>query len=138
MAKLGKRTKAIRAKVDSEKQYELKVKEFSPLNVSKQEISKLLNQLINDPSIDVIFAAGIIKKRPEVVEKPEGDSIEIRSMMYLSLSFDHRIVDGNLAGSFLRRIGSISGLAGCSRMPFASIKNFLSVTCSPLIKATTD
>ena len=60
--------------------------------------------IINQPEA-AILATGIIKKRPEVVEKPEGDSIEIRSMMYLSLSFDHRIVDGNLAGSFLRRIG---------------------------------
>ncbi|MFT5634093.1 MAG: outer membrane protein [Rubritalea sp.] len=43
----------------SGEQYELKIKEFSPRNVSKQEISKLLDQLINDPNIDVIFTAGI-------------------------------------------------------------------------------
>ena len=60
--------------------------------------------IINQPEA-AILATGIIKKRAEVIEKPEGDTIEIRSMMYLSLSFDHRIVDGNLAGSFLRRIG---------------------------------
>lgn len=60
--------------------------------------------IINQPEA-AILATGIIKKRAEVIEKPEGDSIEIRSMMYLSLSFDHRIVDGYLAGSFLRRIG---------------------------------
>ena len=59
--------------------------------------------IINQPEA-AILATGIIKKRAEVIEKPEGDSIEIRSMMYLSLSFDHRIVDGFLAGSFLRRI----------------------------------
>ncbi|NND88265.1 MAG: 2-oxo acid dehydrogenase subunit E2 [Flavobacteriaceae bacterium] len=59
--------------------------------------------IINQPEA-AILATGIIKKRAEVIEKPEGDSIEIRSMMYLSLSFDHRIVDGYLAGSFLRRI----------------------------------
>ncbi len=59
--------------------------------------------IINQPEA-AILATGIIKKRPEVIEKPEGDVIEIRSMMYLSLSFDHRIVDGYLAGSFLRRI----------------------------------
>jgi 2-oxoglutarate dehydrogenase E2 component (dihydrolipoamide succinyltransferase) len=59
--------------------------------------------IINQPEA-AILATGIIKKRAEVIEKPEGDVIEIRSMMYLSLSFDHRIVDGNLAGSFLRRI----------------------------------
>jgi 2-oxoglutarate dehydrogenase E2 component (dihydrolipoamide succinyltransferase) len=59
--------------------------------------------IINQPEA-AILATGIIKKRAEVLEKSEGDTIEIRSMMYLSLSFDHRIVDGNLAGSFLRRI----------------------------------
>lgn len=60
--------------------------------------------IINQPEA-AILATGIIKKRAEVIEKPEGDTIEIRSMMYLSLSFDHRVVDGYLAGSFLRRIG---------------------------------
>lgn len=60
--------------------------------------------IINQPEA-AILATGIIKKRAEVIEKPEGDVIEIRSMMYLSLSFDHRIVDGFLAGSFLRRVG---------------------------------
>src|SRR5690606_26610700 len=59
--------------------------------------------IINQPEA-AILATGIIKKRAEVIEKPEGDTIEIRSMMILSLSFDHRIVDGYLAGSFLRRI----------------------------------
>ncbi len=59
--------------------------------------------IINQPEA-AILATGIIKKRAEVMERKEGDSIEIRSMMYLSLSFDHRIVDGFLAGSFLRRI----------------------------------
>lgn len=59
--------------------------------------------IINQPEA-AILATGIIKKRAEVMEGPKGDSIEIRSMMYLSLSFDHRIVDGYLAGSFLRRI----------------------------------
>jgi 2-oxoglutarate dehydrogenase E2 component (dihydrolipoamide succinyltransferase) len=59
--------------------------------------------IINQPEA-AILATGIIKKRAEVMERPDGDSIEIRQMMYLSLSFDHRIVDGYLAGSFLRRI----------------------------------
>tara|TARA_R100000935_G_scaffold38680_1_gene60012 strand:+ start:122550 stop:123845 length:1296 start_codon:yes stop_codon:yes gene_type:complete len=60
--------------------------------------------IINQPEA-AILATGIIKKRAEVLEKEDGDTIEIRSMMYLSLSFDHRIVDGFLAGSFLRRVG---------------------------------
>jgi len=59
--------------------------------------------IINQPEA-AILATGIIKKRAEVMERPEGDTIEIRHMMYLSLSFDHRIVDGYLGGSFLRRI----------------------------------
>ncbi|GEQ85516.1 dihydrolipoamide acetyltransferase component of pyruvate dehydrogenase complex [Patiriisocius marinistellae] len=59
--------------------------------------------IINQPEA-AILATGIIKKRAEVIEKEDGDTIEIRSMMYLSLSFDHRIVDGFLAGSFLKRI----------------------------------
>lgn len=59
--------------------------------------------IINQPEA-AILATGIIKKRAEVMEGKNGDTIEIRQMMYLSLSFDHRIVDGYLAGSFLRRI----------------------------------
>ncbi|OAB80601.1 2-oxoglutarate dehydrogenase [Cochleicola gelatinilyticus] len=59
--------------------------------------------IINQPEA-AILATGIIKKRAEVMEREDGDTIEIRHMMYLSLSFDHRIVDGYLAGSFLRKI----------------------------------
>lgn len=59
--------------------------------------------IINQPEA-AILATGIIKKRAEVMEHPEGDAIEIRQMMYLSLSFDHRSVDGYLGGSFLRRV----------------------------------
>lgn len=59
--------------------------------------------IINQPEV-AILAMGIIKKRPEVITTAKGDEIAIRSMMYLSLSFDHRAVDGYLGGSFLRRI----------------------------------
>ena len=59
--------------------------------------------IINQPEV-AILALGIIKKRPEVIETPKGDEIAIRSMMYLSLSFDHRVVDGFLGGSFVRRV----------------------------------
>jgi len=59
--------------------------------------------IINQPEV-AILALGIIKKRPEVIETENGDEIAIRSMMYLSLSFDHRVVDGFLGGSFLRRV----------------------------------
>ena len=60
--------------------------------------------IINQPEV-AILAIGIIKKRPEVITTEKGDEIAIRSMMYLSLSFDHRVVDGFLGGSFLRKIG---------------------------------
>ncbi|WP_459212491.1 dihydrolipoamide acetyltransferase family protein [Aquimarina rhabdastrellae] len=60
--------------------------------------------IINQPEV-AILALGIIKKRPEVITTDQGDEIAIRSMMYLSLSFDHRVVDGFLGGSFLRKIG---------------------------------
>ena len=59
--------------------------------------------IINQPEA-AILATGIIKKRAEVISKDGEDTIEIRSMMYLSLSFDHRIVDGFLGGSFLKKI----------------------------------
>lgn len=59
--------------------------------------------IINQPEV-AILAMGIIKKRPEVIETKNGDEIAIRSMMYLSLSFDHRVVDGYLGGSFVRRV----------------------------------
>jgi len=59
--------------------------------------------IINQPEV-AILALGIIKKRPEVIETEKGDEIAVRSIMYLSLSFDHRAVDGYLGGSFLRRV----------------------------------
>lgn len=59
--------------------------------------------IINQPEV-AILALGIIKKRPEVLTTEKGDEIAIRSMMYLSLSFDHRVVDGFLGGSFVRRV----------------------------------
>ena len=55
--------------------------------------------IINQPQV-AILAVGAIKKRPMVLETPEGDAIVIRHMMYLSLSYDHRIVDGSLGATF--------------------------------------
>ena len=62
--------------------------------------------IINQPEA-AILATGLIKKRPEVVERNGKDEIEVRHMMYLSLSFDHRIVDGFLAGSFLKKVSDL-------------------------------
>ncbi len=62
--------------------------------------------IINQPQV-AILATGIIEKKPAVLETPSGDVIAIRHKMYLSLSYDHRIVDGALGGAFLRRIADI-------------------------------
>jgi 2-oxoglutarate dehydrogenase E2 component (dihydrolipoamide succinyltransferase) len=61
--------------------------------------------IINQPQV-AILAVGAIKKRPVVIETPHGDSIAIRHMMYLSLSYDHRIVDGSLGATFLTAIAN--------------------------------
>ncbi len=60
--------------------------------------------IINQPQA-AIMAAGAIRKKPAVIETEYGDVIAIRQMMFLSLSYDHRVVDGFLGGSFLRRVG---------------------------------
>ena len=59
--------------------------------------------IINQPQV-AILGVGAIEKKPAVVETPEGDTIAIRHKMYLSLSYDHRIVDGSLGGYFLKFI----------------------------------
>jgi 2-oxoglutarate dehydrogenase E2 component (dihydrolipoamide succinyltransferase) len=59
--------------------------------------------IINQPQV-AILAVGAIKKKPAVIETSEGDVIAIRHMMFLSLSYDHRVVDGALGGSFVRRV----------------------------------
>ncbi len=60
--------------------------------------------IIAQPQV-AILATGAIKKRPVVIEDPElGDVIAVRSMMYVSLSYDHRIVDGAMASSYLQRL----------------------------------
>jgi len=60
--------------------------------------------IINQPQV-AILAVGAIRKKPAVVETEYGDLIAVRQMMFLSLSYDHRVVDGFLGGSFLRRVG---------------------------------
>jgi 2-oxoglutarate dehydrogenase E2 component (dihydrolipoamide succinyltransferase) len=59
--------------------------------------------IINQPQV-AIMAVGAIKKRPMVIESPQGDSIAIRHMMYISLSYDHRIIDGALGSTFLNAV----------------------------------
>ncbi len=60
--------------------------------------------IINQPQV-AILAIGAIRKKPAVVETEYGDLIAVRQMMFLSLSYDHRVVDGFLGGSFLRKVG---------------------------------
>ncbi len=59
--------------------------------------------IINQPNV-AILGIGAIKKRPVVIEAPEGDAIAIRSLAYLSLSYDHRIIDGETGGRFLQKV----------------------------------
>jgi 2-oxoglutarate dehydrogenase E2 component (dihydrolipoamide succinyltransferase) len=59
--------------------------------------------IINQPQV-AIMAAGAIVKKPAVVETPEGDLIAVRHKMFLSHSYDHRVVDGALGGMFVKRV----------------------------------
>ncbi len=62
--------------------------------------------IINQPQV-AILAVGLIEKKPAVMETPTGDAIVVRHKMFLSLSYDHRVVDGMLGGIFLRRIADL-------------------------------
>ena len=62
--------------------------------------------IINQPEV-AILAIGAIKKKPAVIETETGDAIAIRQLMWLSLTYDHRIIDGALGGAFLKRLGDI-------------------------------
>ncbi|MBL4708999.1 MAG: 2-oxo acid dehydrogenase subunit E2 [Flavobacteriales bacterium] len=62
--------------------------------------------IINQPQV-AIMAIGAIRKKPAVIETPFGDTIGVRHMMFLSLSYDHRVVDGSLGGSFVQRVAAI-------------------------------
>ncbi|HRH01505.1 MAG TPA: dihydrolipoamide acetyltransferase family protein [Bacteroidia bacterium] len=59
--------------------------------------------IINQPQV-AILAVGAIKKKPAVIETEQGDAIAIRHLMFLSLSYDHRVVDGSLGGRFVRKV----------------------------------
>lgn len=62
--------------------------------------------IINQPQVGIL-ALGAIRKVPAVIETPEGDFIGIRQKMFLSHSYDHRVVDGALGGSFVKRVADI-------------------------------
>lgn len=62
--------------------------------------------VINQPQA-AIMALGAIRKKPAVIETEQGDFIGVRSMMFLSHAYDHRIIDGALGGTFVRRVADI-------------------------------
>jgi 2-oxoglutarate dehydrogenase E2 component (dihydrolipoamide succinyltransferase) len=100
-------TRQVNALADSARQNKLRPEDtqggtFTLTNVGTFG-SLMGTPIINQPQV-AILAVGAIKKRPVVLETPEGDSIGIRHMMYLSLSYDHRIVDGSLGASFLTAV----------------------------------
>ena len=59
--------------------------------------------IINQPQA-AILAVGTIKKKPAVIETPAGDLIGIRHFMYITMSYDHRVIDGALGGTFIKRV----------------------------------
>jgi 2-oxoglutarate dehydrogenase E2 component (dihydrolipoamide succinyltransferase) len=63
----------------------------------------MVTPIINQPQV-AILATGAIKKRPVVIETEQGDSIAIRHMMYVSMSYDHRIIDGSLGATFVTAV----------------------------------
>jgi len=75
--------------------------------------------IINQPEV-AILAIGAIKKKPAVIETEMGDMIAIRQKMWLSLTYDHRIIDGALGGAFLKRLGdyieSFNSLSGTFKL----------------------
>jgi len=92
---------AVRAKNNQLKPEEIQGGTFTLTNVGS--FGNLMGTpIINQPQV-AIMAVGAIKKKPAVLETPDGDVIAIRHMMFISLSYDHRVVDGSLGGSFLRK-----------------------------------
>ena len=93
---------AARARTNQLKPHEIEGGTFTLTNVGTFG-NVMGTPIINQPQA-AILATGAIRKRPAVLETEHGDVIAIRHMMFLSLSYDHRVVDGSLGGSFLRRI----------------------------------
>ncbi len=102
-------TKQVNALADSARNGKLKADDttggtFTLTNVGTFG-SLMGTPIINQPQV-AILAIGAIKKRPVVIETPAGDSIAIRHMMYLSMSYDHRIIDGSLGATFLTAVAN--------------------------------
>ena len=100
-------TKQVNGLADAARNGKLKVDDTSGGTFTLTNVgtfgSLMGTPIINQPQV-AIMAVGAIKKRPVVIETPAGDSIAIRHMMYLSMSYDHRIVDGSLGATFLTAV----------------------------------
>jgi 2-oxoglutarate dehydrogenase E2 component (dihydrolipoamide succinyltransferase) len=100
-------TKAVNDLANRARQNKLKPEEVQGGTFTLTNVGSFGNlmgtPIINQPQV-AILAVGSIKKKPAVVETEYGDLIAVRHMMYLSLSYDHRVVDGSLGGTFLRRV----------------------------------
>ncbi len=100
-------TKKVNGLADAARNNKLKPEDISDGTFTLTNVgsfgSLMGTPIINQPQV-AILAVGAIKKRPVVVETEHGDSIAIRHMMYLSMSYDHRIVDGSLGATFLTAV----------------------------------
>ncbi len=91
--------------------------------------------IINQPQV-AILGVGYIEKKPAVIETPEGDTIAIRHKMYLSLSYDHRVVDGMLGGNFLHFIADYLENWKADNRLFHSLRTSLTMKKKYDIKTT--
>jgi 2-oxoglutarate dehydrogenase E2 component (dihydrolipoamide succinyltransferase) len=100
-------TKELNRLADAARSNKLAIEEIQGGTFTITNFGTFRNQIgtpiINQPQV-AILATGTIEKKPAVLETPTGDVIAIRHKMFLSLSYDHRVIDGALGGQFLRRI----------------------------------
>ncbi len=103
-------TKAVNDLANRARQNKLKPDEIQDGTYTVSNVGTFGNvmgtPIINQPQVAVL-ATGAIRKRPAVLETPDGDVIAIRHMMFLSHSYDHRIIDGALGGMFVKRVAEI-------------------------------
>ncbi|MBK8721517.1 MAG: 2-oxo acid dehydrogenase subunit E2 [Saprospiraceae bacterium] len=107
MLSLAGLTKSVNDKANRARKNQLKPDEIQGGTFTITNVGTFGNimgtPIINQPQV-AILATGAIQKKPAVIETEFGDVIAIRHMMFLSLSYDHRVVDGSLGGAFLKRI----------------------------------
>lgn len=103
-------TKAVNDLANRARQNKLKPDEIQDGTYTVSNVGTFGNvmgtPIISQPQV-AILATGAIRKRPAVLETPDGDVIAIRHMMFLSHSYDHRIIDGALGGMFVKRVAEI-------------------------------